>query len=123
MWREIRSKGEGTGKFAAGPVLLHQGHRQEAVGGPTKTTEKLFEELDKAKSQPLWRVLVALSIRHVGPTASRALATKYGSMDKIREQLKAPDAREALAEVDGVGAIIADALIEWFSVDWHHGDR
>lgn len=86
---------------------------------PTKTTEKLFEELEKAKKAPLWRVLVALSIRHVGPTASRALATRYGSMEAIRDALAAPDAREQLANVDGVGAIIAEALIEWFAVDWH----
>ncbi len=119
VWREIRSKGEGTGKFALVPYFYTKATaKKESV--PSKTTEKLFKELDKAKSQPLWRVLVALSIRHVGPTASRAMATKYGSMENIREQLAAPDAREALAEVAGVGAIIADALIEWFSIDWHN---
>jgi len=81
---------------------------------PTANTEKLFRELEKAKTQPLWRVLVALSIRHVGPTASRALATAFGSMDAIRAA-----SEEALADVDGVGPIIARALVEWFAVDWH----
>ncbi|QXQ11142.1 NAD-dependent DNA ligase LigA [Paeniglutamicibacter sp. Y32M11] len=118
VWREIRSKGEGTGKFALVPYFYSKATAKKP-SGPTRTTEKLFEELEKAKNKPLWRVLVGLSIRHVGPTASRSLATKYGSMDAIITALEAEGAREALAEVDGVGAIIADALIEWFAVDWH----
>ncbi len=81
---------------------------------PTATTRKLFVELEKAKSQPLWRVLVALSIRHVGPTASRALATAFGSMERIRSA-----SEEELANVDGVGPTIAAALKEWFAEDWH----
>ena len=66
------------------------------------------------RSQPLWRVLVALSIRHVGPSAARSLATAYGSMDAIREA-----SVEQLTDTDGVGAIIAEAVVEWFSVGWH----
>jgi DNA ligase (NAD+) len=81
---------------------------------PRANTEVLFAELEKAKSQPLWRVLVALSIRHVGPTAARALASHFGSMDAIRAA-----SREELAHVEGVGGVIADAVIEWFKVDWH----
>ncbi|WP_018133717.1 NAD-dependent DNA ligase LigA [Acaricomes phytoseiuli] len=81
---------------------------------PTANTLKLFRELEKAKQQPLWRVLVALSIRHVGPTASRALATAFGSMAAIQAATE-----EELAEVDGVGPTIAVALIEWFAEDWH----
>jgi DNA ligase (NAD+) len=81
---------------------------------PTVNTRRLFEELDKARQQPLWRVLVALSIRHVGPTASRALAAAFGSMERIRAA-----SEEELAHVDGVGPTIAAALTEWFAVDWH----
>nr|WP_035748858.1 NAD-dependent DNA ligase LigA [Arthrobacter sp. 35W] len=118
VWREIRAQGAGTGKFQLVPYFYTKATaKKDSV--PSKTTEKLFGELDKAMSQPLWRVLVALSIRHVGPTASRALATRYGTMDAIRAVLTMPDAREQLSNVDGVGAIIADALIEWFAVDWH----
>jgi len=76
--------------------------------------EKFLAALESAKTQPLWRVIVALSIRHVGPTAAQALAKNFGSLAKIQE---AP--LEALAEVDGVGGIIAESVIEWFSVDWH----
>ncbi len=75
---------------------------------------KLLENLDKARQQPLWRVLVALSIRHVGPTAARALAQSMGSMERIREA-----SVEELAAVDGVGPVIAEAVKDWFAVDWH----
>jgi DNA ligase (NAD+) len=63
---------------------------------------------------PLWRVLVALSIRHVGPTAARALAQEFGSMAAIRGA-----SEEQLAAAEGVGPTIAEAVIEWFGVDWH----
>lgn len=118
VWREKRSKGEGTGIFELTPYFYTKATAKKP-SVPSKTTEKLYQELEKAKKAPLWRVLVALSIRHVGPTASRALATRYGSITAIAEALKAPNAREQLADVDGVGAIIAEALIEWFEVDWH----
>ena len=75
---------------------------------------KLLDNLEKAKSQPLWRVLVALSIRHVGPTAARALATHFESLDAIRSA-----SVDELSAVDGVGQTIAEAVIEWFDVDWH----
>ena len=75
---------------------------------------RLFDNFAKAQQQPLWRVLVALSIRHVGPTAARALASQFGSMDAIRAA-----SREELAQAEGVGGVIADAVIEWFAVDWH----
>ena len=75
---------------------------------------RLLDNLDRAKDAPLWRVLVALSIRHVGPTAARALAQEFGSMDAI---LKAT--QEDLANAEGVGPTIADAVFEWFGVDWH----
>ncbi|OBG78414.1 MULTISPECIES: NAD-dependent DNA ligase LigA [unclassified Mycobacterium] len=76
--------------------------------------KRLLGNLDKAKKVALWRVLVALSIRHVGPTAARALATEFGDLDEI---MAAPT--ERLAAVDGVGPTIAAALTEWFTVDWH----
>jgi DNA ligase (NAD+) len=75
---------------------------------------RLLHNLDHAKSRPLWRVLVALSIRHVGPTAARALATEFGRIDAITAA-----SQEQLAAVEGVGPTIADAVIEWFAVDWH----
>ncbi len=75
---------------------------------------KLADNLQQAKKQPLWRVLVALSIRHVGPTAARALATEFGSMDAIRAA-----SLEELAATEGVGPVIAESVRAWFEVDWH----
>jgi len=75
---------------------------------------RLLTNLQQAKDRPLWRILVALSIRHVGPTAARALATAFGSLEAIM----AAD-EEQLADVEGVGSTIAAALREWFDVDWH----
>jgi DNA ligase (NAD+) len=83
-------------------------------GEPKKIVEILFDELEKAKEQPLWRVLVALSIRHVGPSAARDLAREMRSMDAIREATE-----EELAAVDGVGPTIARSIKSWFEVDWH----
>jgi DNA ligase (NAD+) len=74
----------------------------------------LLRNLDDARHRPLWRILVALSIRHVGPTAARALAAEFGSLDLIAS---AP--AERLAAVDGVGPTIAASVIGWFKVDWH----
>ena len=75
---------------------------------------KLLENLATAKHADFWRVLVALSIRHVGPTAARALASRYGSMEAL---IDAP--LDDLAQTDGVGSIIAESFQEWFRVDWH----
>ncbi len=83
-------------------------------GELTANAHKLLANLDQARTQPLWRVLVALSIRHVGPTAARALAQHFGSMERIRAATP-----EELAGVDGVGPRIAEAVLEWFAVDWH----
>ena len=83
-------------------------------GTPGKNLEKLLAALEEAKTRPLWRTLVALSIRHVGPTAAQALATNFGSMDAI-----AKASVSELAGTDGVGEVIAQSVIEWFDVDWH----
>jgi len=75
---------------------------------------KFLAALEGAKSRPLWRVIVSLSIRHVGPTAAQALAINFQSLAKISE-LPASD----LAAIDGVGPAIADSIVEWFGIDWH----
>jgi DNA ligase (NAD+) len=83
-------------------------------GSSGKNVEKLLAALEEAKTRPLWRTIVALSIRHVGPTAAQALATRLGSMDAIAKATV-----EELADIDGVGGVIAESIVEWFSVDWH----
>jgi len=83
-------------------------------GGLSANGSLLLTGLEKAKAQPLWRVLVALSIRHVGPEAARPLAARFGSMAALRAV-----SLDELAEVEGVGPVIAQALLDWFAVDWH----
>jgi DNA ligase (NAD+) len=95
-------------KLATSPFFVNK------AGGLKLVAHALLANLDEAKTRPLWRILVALSIRHVGPTAARALAEAFGSLDAIAEA--SPD---ALAIVDGVGPTIARAVVEWFTVDWH----
>jgi len=80
----------------------------------TANAEKLLGELETAKARPLWRVIVALSIRHVGPTAAQALARELGDLDRI-----AAASVEELSAAEGVGPIIAEAVVDWFAVDWH----
>ncbi len=80
----------------------------------SSAAQELLAELEKAKTKDLWRLLVSLNIRHVGPVAARALAGFFGSLDAIRAA-----SAEELAAVDGVGPVIAEAVLEWFQVDWH----
>ncbi|MFI6221011.1 NAD-dependent DNA ligase LigA [Nocardia salmonicida] len=75
---------------------------------------RLLDNLNAAKDTPLWRVLVALSIRHVGPTAARALAAEFAGLERIESATG-----EELSATDGVGPTIAAAVLEWFTVDWH----
>jgi DNA ligase (NAD+) len=113
VWREIRREGVGTGLWED-RLFFYTKPTPKAPSKPTATTLKLFEQLEAAKARPLWRVLVALSIRHVGPTAARALAQAFGSLQAVRDA----DV-EALADVEGVGPVIARAVKDWFAEDWH----
>ncbi len=88
--------------------------RGDAEWVPSKAAIELLDQLNKAKSKELWRFLVSLNIRHVGPVAARALADQYGSLDAIMAK-----SSEELAEVDGVGPIIAQSVVDWLAVDWH----
>lgn len=95
-------------------VLMKSDFFTKKDGSKGKNLEKLLVALDEAKNRPLWRTIVALSIRHVGPTAAQALATHFGSMQAISEA-----SVTELADIDGVGEVIAQSIIEWFEIDWH----
>jgi DNA ligase (NAD+) len=84
------------------------------AGALSANAHRLLTNLEQAKTQPLSRGLVALSIRHVGPTAAAALAAAYDDIDAIEAA-----SEEELSEIEGVGPTIAHAVIEWFAVDWH----
>ncbi|WP_082418570.1 NAD-dependent DNA ligase LigA [Corynebacterium lowii] len=99
--------------------LTEEDLRASAVYTTTKgavnaSGRKLIANLEQARHADLWRVLVALSIRHVGPTAARALAQRYHDVEAI---FAAPV--EELAEIEGVGPAIAASVVEWAAVDWH----
>ena len=83
-------------------------------GTPAEVALKLLRNLEEVKTRPLWRFLVALSIRHVGPVAARALASHFGSLDRIFAATESE-----LSQVEGVGPTLAQSIIEWFKVDWH----
>ena len=83
-------------------------------GSRSVIADRFIAGLELAKTRPLWRVLVALSIRHVGPTSAQALANKFGSITNIQKA-----SSQELADIDGVGQVMADAIVEWFEVDWH----
>ncbi|MBD3689895.1 NAD-dependent DNA ligase LigA [Nanchangia anserum] len=110
VWRQVRYFWSVGRRKKSDPTQWLKGQEER----PNKLIEQLVAQLDKAKSQPLWRVLVGLSIRHVGPTAAQALARAFGSMRAIREA-----DTDQLAAVDGVGEVIAESVRDWF-VDPDH---
>jgi len=94
--------------------LLRSAFFRRKDGTLSANAGKLLANLEVAKGRPLWRVIVALSIRHVGPTAARELARAFRDLGRIAEA-----SEDELAAVEGVGPTIARAVIEWFEVDWH----
>ncbi|WP_293699311.1 helix-hairpin-helix domain-containing protein, partial [uncultured Agrococcus sp.] len=90
------------------------GLKRVPVTYPSAQAQTLIDQLEAAKTKELWRQLVALNIRHVGPVAARALADWFGSLEAIEGA-----SAEQLSEVEGVGLTIADAITEWLSIEWH----
>jgi DNA ligase (NAD+) len=113
IWRTKKSKGVETGERELVPYFYTRGTAKKP-SAPSANTKKLFDELEKAKDQDLWRVLVALSIRHVGPTAARTLAAKFRTLEAIREA-----SLEELSAVESIGPTIAQSIRDWFEIDWH----
>ncbi|MDO4887769.1 MAG: NAD-dependent DNA ligase LigA [Actinomycetaceae bacterium] len=123
IWQEIRSKGEPTGDFRHVRAAWTKPKWRRAAGGgreisapsaPGKALAKILDELERAKGKELWRKIVALSIRHVGPTAAKAIAAAYGSLDAARAASVAE-----LSNVEGVGQTIAESFLGWFAESWH----
>lgn len=81
---------------------------------PSESTRKMLQARDQAKDKELWRVLVALSIRHVGPTVARTIARAFPSMRLLREA-----SADDIARIEGVGEVIGQAVHDWFMVPWH----
>ena len=83
-------------------------------GEPGEVALKLLANLEEAKNRDLWRILVSLSIRHVGPVAARALCNHFGSLEAIFGATE-----EELAEVEGVGPTLAASIKQWWDEGWH----
>lgn len=83
-------------------------------GEPKKNALAMLENIAAAKQRPLARIINGLSIRHVGPVAAEALAREFRSIERIEQATE-----EELTATEGVGAIIAASLKEWFAVEWH----
>ena len=119
VYQSVRRRGEATGDwrlarfFWTKQTYTPDGDVKKA-SVPGKNATAVLAQLEAAKAQPLWRVLVALSVRHVGPTAARALAARFGSLEALRQA-----SLDELSQVDGVGSTIAAAWQEWLEVDWH----
>ena len=96
------------------PFFTREPGRGEEGPQLTENAKAMLANLDQARAQPLWRVIVALSIRHVGGPTAQALAKEFRSLEAI-----AAATPEQLAEAEGIGAIIADGVIDWFAEDWH----
>ena len=122
VWKPVTKEGQETGDWMQVRYFWTKAWKQKGNSGvytplestPSKNTEMMLEQIEAAKERPLARILVALSIRHVGPTAASALAMAFPSMDLLMEA-----SVEQLAQVDGVGQVIAQSLRDWFDVDWH----
>ncbi|WP_278971712.1 NAD-dependent DNA ligase LigA [Mobiluncus mulieris] len=114
-WQQVRffwAKPKRVTAAEAATFGLVAGELGEPVAG--KTVETFFNQLAAARSKETWRVLVALSIRHLGPVAARAVARKFPTLAAVA----AADV-EALSQVEGVGTVIAASVVDWFRVPWH----
>jgi len=119
VWREKRRAGALAGQWEQVPYFytLEKRRRDGTVSQPAvprATTVRMLAQIEEAKTRPLWRFLVALSIRHVGPTAARALADRFRSLAAIENATV-----EELAGTEGVGTVIAQSIHDWFAVPWH----
>jgi len=110
---KMRRKNERSGEDELVPFFYTKG-TPKVPPAPKKVVEVLFAQLEAAKQRPLWRVLVALSIQHVGPTAAQALAREFRSLKRVEAA-----SVEELAAVDGVGPTIAESVRDWLAVPWH----
>ena len=123
IWQEVKVKGEPTGDYRLIRAAWTKPKWRRPKGAPAelvspsqpgKMIELIVAELDAARTKELWRKIVALSIRHVGPTAAKAIAATFGSLDAARAA-----SLEEMSGIDGVGPVIARSFLEWFDVPWH----
>lgn len=121
-WQEVREGGRLTGDWRHARAAwsmpdwkVYKTKENKVVPSqPGKTLQTVLAELEAAKGKELWRKIVALSIRHVGPTAARSIAAAYPRLADARAA-----SLEELSQIEGVGEIIAKSFLDWFAVPWH----
>jgi DNA ligase (NAD+) len=105
-----------TLKTRFGPGQLQQVNKLEGWG--EKSAQKLFDGIDAKRSIELHRVIFALGIRHVGEGAAKLLANRFVTWEAFSEAMLAAvpgsTAAAALVDIDGVGAVIAQSVVEPF---------
>jgi DNA ligase (NAD+) len=79
------------------------------------SAEKLLAAIEGSKTRPLPKLLTALGIKGLGPSASESLSLAFGTLDAI---LAADEA--ALATTDGVGPVIAGSICRWYAIEANH---
>ncbi|WP_424976155.1 NAD-dependent DNA ligase LigA [Dinoroseobacter sp. S124A] len=93
---------------------LQQLRNREGWGA--KSAENLFNAIDVARNAPLAKLLFGLGIRHIGESASSLLANHYGTIEALLAAVEAAqdegsEAWEDLLNIDGVGEVMARALV------------
>lgn len=78
-------------------------------GWKERSAERFLESLEASKDTPFENVLFALGIRHVGETTAKAIVRHFGNIDTLSAAT-----RGELLEVDDIGEVIADSVLEFF---------
>ena len=93
---------------------------KDREGWGESSVANLFAAITARRKIALDRFIFALGIRHVGETTARVLARSYGSATSLRDQMKVAaaspenEARSELTSIDGIGDVVAEALIQFF---------
>ena len=77
-----------------------------------KSAQNLIDAIEKSKTNPLWRLIFGLGIRHIGAKAAKLIETEFEGIDDLS---KAP--LEVLCGIEGVGDIMAQSVVEFFSLE------
>ncbi|MYH05221.1 MAG: NAD-dependent DNA ligase LigA [Acidimicrobiia bacterium] len=99
---------DGAVQGPADVFFLGSEHFEGRRGWGERSIRKLLDGIEAARHRPLWRLLVALGIRHLGPGGARLITARYRSMEQI-----AAATEEDLAAIDGIGETIAGSVTEW----------
>ena len=98
-------------------IFRLKARRNEIVGREgwqDKSVDNLLMAIEAKRQPDPARLIFALGIRHVGAVTAKDLLRAFGSVDRVRDVATGPDALAELTQVDGIGPVVAEALIEFF---------